>query len=368
MRTRIYTEVPTDGGDWQFVRAGSAGIEALPPRAPLPAGAELVVFVPGTDVSAHRVRLTARRPAELVRLATFAIEDELAVPVDTMHVAIAAEQEETGHRQVYATSRNQMEAWLGDLQAAGFGSARLVPDLSVLPASEAVDFGTHQLMVIDGRPVAIDTRWPADVMAALTRNAHAMRPADQSDRLGQLAEWAERVPRLSDLRQGEYARPSERSLSVSQFRLPAALAASLFLAWSAQSFWSVQKMQQLTAALNAETERIYAAVFPGQSIPSNPAASLRAQRGGASGPLAPDFEQTSAALYGAVAETPGASLVSLRYDRGTSELRATLTYPAFGSDLDLKKAVEATGMRVNLGDTRLEDGRVVGDLSIGGRS
>jgi len=61
-------------------------------------------------------------------------------------------------------------------------------------------------------------------------------------------------------------------------------------------------------------------------------------------------------------------LVSLRYDRAIGELRATLTYPAFGADLDLKTAIEATGLQVSLGDTRLEDGRVVGDLSIGGRS
>ena len=61
-------------------------------------------------------------------------------------------------------------------------------------------------------------------------------------------------------------------------------------------------------------------------------------------------------------------MVSLRYDRAIGELRATLTYPAFGADLDLKTAIEATSLQVILGDTRLEDGRVVGDLSIGGRS
>ena len=368
MRTRIYTEIPASGAEWRFVRSGPHGIETLPPNATLPSGADMVVFVPGTEVSAHRVRMTAKRPAEMTRLAAFAIEDELAVPVDTMHVAVAAAQEASDHRLVYAVSRQSMAGWLDALDSAGIGAARLVPDLSVLPASTHVDFGSRQLATISGRPVAIDPYWPSDVMAALMRETGAEPNIQQTDSLTQLASWAENAPRLVDFRQGEYARPSEQSINLTRFRLPAALAASLFLAWTAQSVWSIEKMKQLTAGLDAETARLYAAAFPDQPMPSNPAAALRASEGNASRSPTADFEQTSAGLYGAVAETPGASLVSLRYDRNMGELRATLTYPAFGADQDLKQAVEQTGMRVNLGDTRLEDGLVVGDLSIGARS
>ena len=44
-----------------------------------------------------------------------------------------------------------------------------------------------------------------------------------------------------------------------------------------------------------------------------------------------------------------------------------LTVPKLKEAL-LQRGLEATGLKVSLGDTRLEDGRVVGDLSIGGRS
>ncbi|HBJ41185.1 MAG TPA: hypothetical protein DDZ20_10650, partial [Hyphomonas sp.] len=184
----------------------------------------------------------------------------------------------------------------------------------------------------------------------------------------ELALWAEAAPRLTDLRQGTYARASETGISLKQFRLPAALAATLFVAWGAQTALSVHTMKNLTTALDAESRAQYAAAFPGQQVPSNPAAALRSRTGSATSVAAPSFQQTSAALYGAVESVSGANLVSLRYDRAIGELRATLTYPAFGADLDLKTAIEATGLQVSLGDTRLEDGRVVGDLSIGGRS
>ena len=81
MRPRLYTEIPKDGDNWRFVRSGPSGLEPVPEGAGIPSGADVVVFVPGTEVTAHRVRAAARRPVELTRLATFAIEDDLAVPV-----------------------------------------------------------------------------------------------------------------------------------------------------------------------------------------------------------------------------------------------------------------------------------------------
>lgn len=368
MRTRYYTEFPQDGTDWQFARSDPSGIERLESGAALPSGADLVIFVPGTEVSAHRVRATARRPAELMRMATFAIEDDLAVPVESVHVAVAPEPDADGTRLVYSVSQALMGAWMDRMTAAGLSAARLVPDLSVLPAGQHVDLGTHQLLAAGNTPLAIDNHWPSDVMAALQREAGGSAAPRPVDRLSQLAEWAETQSRLTDLRQGAYARPSESPLSLRQFRLPAALAAGLLVAWSVQAAWSVHAMNQLTNALNAETQRLYAAAFPGVSVPANPAAALRSQAGTPSGASAPSFQQTSAALYGAIAGLDGTTLVSVRYDRAMGELRATLTYPAFGADLDLKQAVEETGLRVNLGDTRLEDGRVVGDLAIGGVS
>ena len=367
-RLRLYTEFPAAGAHWRFVRNGPAGPEYLPGEDGVPAGADVVIFVPGTDVTAHVVRSGARRPSELARLATFAIEDDLAMPVDSVHVAVSAESGAEGGRLVYAVAHEQMQAWLDQAQQAGLGAARIVPDLSLLPPEDHADFGTHQLLSVEGRPVALDARWPDDVMSALVKRAGITAASPRADALLQLADWAEAASRLTDLRQGQYARPSEQAVSLKQFRVPAALAATLFLAWGAQAMLSIHAMKDLTNALNAETGRLYASAFPGAPVPPNPAAALRARKGGQAAAQAPDFLQASAALYGAVAETSGSALVSLRYDRGLGELRATLTYPAFGADLDLKNAVEATGLVVNLGDTRLEDGRVVGDLSIGGAS
>ena len=41
-----------------------------------------------------------------------------------------------------------------------------------------------------------------------------------------------------------------------------------------------------------------------------------------------------------------------------------MIYPRYGSDADLKNALEAKGLGVSLGDSRQQDDRVIGDLTL----
>ena len=67
-------------------------------------------------------------------------------------------------------------------------------------------------------------------------------------------------------------------------------------------------------------------------------------------------------LYAALGQAEGTQLSSLRYDAGSGQLQAKLIYSAFGDDEALKSSIESGGLAVRLGDARVEDGRVVGDL------
>ncbi|MAN46208.1 MAG: hypothetical protein GYB49_09265 [Alphaproteobacteria bacterium] len=368
MRPYYYSEVPAVGEAWRFARPGPSGMDLLPEGEIPPTGSELVVFVPGTEVTAHHVKIAARRPAELARLAAFAVEDELSVPVESIHAAVSPGMTDTSVRQVYAVSADQMERWLEQIASLGFETARLVPDLSVIPAGAFVDVGDRLLFATGEHAMAIDAAWPSDVMAALLKQAGIDQEAQRVDGLLQLAEWAEQCGKLTDIRQGRFANAREAALPLKQFRPLAVMAAAVVAAWGASLALSTHSMQNLTEILKAQAKADYAEAYPGSPVPSNPATALRSSQGEGIGRRVPTFMDASAVLYGAVEATPGASLISMRYDRMAGELRATLTYPAFGADLDVKKAMEAVGLSVDLGDTRLEDGRVVGDLVIGAQS
>ena len=363
-----YSEIPRPGEAWRFARPVPSGMELLPEGEMPPAGSELVVLVPGTEVTAHRVKLAARRPAEIIRLAAFAVEDELSVPVERIHAAVSPGMTDTSVRQVYAVSNDQMERWLEQISSLGFDKARLVPDLSVLPAGAFVDVGDRLLFAGGEHLMAIDTAWPSDVIAALLKQAGIDQEAQRVDALLKLAEWAEQAGKLTDLRQGYFAHASEAALPLKQFRPLAIMTASAVAVWVASLALSTHSMRNLTGILKAQAKADYAAAYPGSPVPSDPAVALRSTQGEGVVTGTPSFMDASAVLYGAVEAAPGSSLISMRYDRMAGELRATLTYPAFGTDLDVKKAVEAVGLSVDLGDTRLEDGRVVGDLIVGARS
>lgn len=368
MRPQYYAELTPEG--WRFARADASGITLLPAGAMPPAGSDVSAFVPGSDVTAHRVKIAARRPAELARLAAFAIEDDVAVPVEHIHTAVSPQPDEKGYRTVYAVGHDLMADWIMQLENMGLGKAAIVPDLSVLPDNDSVDFGDRLLVNAGGVPVAIDAHWPADVTAAIHKQLNLTSLRSVDDSLLQLARWASEADKakLTNLRQGKYARFEEMSLPLDRLRVPAALAATLLIAWGAQTAYATHTMNELSASLLSTARAQYASAFPGQSVPSNPAAALRSGPGSTTPVAAPTFRTSSAALYEAVAGVSGVSLVSLRYDRSAGEFRATLTYPAFGADLDLKKSIEAKRLAVDLGDTRMEDGRVVGDLAIGGAS
>ncbi|RAN33119.1 type II secretion system protein GspL [Hyphomonas pacifica] len=368
MQQSYYSEIPAAGSTWRFARSSTSGVELLPTGQMPPAGSELIVFVPGTEVTSHSVKIAARRPAELSRLAAFAVEDDLSVPVECIHAAVSSGPTQTGVRQVYAVSNDQMERWLEQVASLGFGKARLVPDLSLVPVGAFVDIGDRLLFATDEHAMAIDAVWPSDVIGALLKQAGVELEARRVDGLVQLSEWAEQTGKLTDLRQGRFAHASEAALPLKRFRPLALMTAALIAVWVTSLALSTHSMQNLTEILLAQAKANYAAAYPDSPVPSNPAATLRASQGTGVRDAIPAFIDTSAVLYGAVNSTPGANLISMRYDRQAGELRATLTYPAFGADLDVKRAIESVGLNVDLGDTRLEDGRVVGDLVIGAPS
>jgi hypothetical protein len=41
-----------------------------------------------------------------------------------------------------------------------------------------------------------------------------------------------------------------------------------------------------------------------------------------------------------------------------------MSYPDYGGDIDIKTRLEAKGLNVTLGDSRKQDGRVVGDITL----
>lgn len=362
MGSRFFTFPPVNGAEVSYVvwhpKAGAPARTSSRPGA----GDQVVVFVPGTDAVMFRTRLPGKRAAEILRAAAFAIEDELAVPAERTHVAVSERADGSGLRNVFAVDVDVMQGLVGALDGARLGNCAMVPELSVVPDGDALyEFGDRILGKVDQRAIAVDASWPADVQSALFKT-----PLQQiehvADPLLQLAIWTGEASAVTDLRQGVYARAAKASIDVDSLKTPAMLLAALSVAGLVEMGLSVSAMNRLDSSLQSVAESTYRQTF-GDDARGDLTAAVKTKLAAAP-EVGNDFVSMSALLYAALDATPGVSVTSLRYDRDLGELSAALVYPAFGADLQIKSAAEIQGGIVRLGDTGVEDGRVVGDLTL----
>lgn len=98
---------------------------------PQEAAQETLLLVPGEDVLLLEAPRVARQRRQLEQAMPFAIEDQLAVPVEHCHVCIVDVQDERVALAVVAHER--MQEWLGVLAEQGLSADRMLSDLVLLP-------------------------------------------------------------------------------------------------------------------------------------------------------------------------------------------------------------------------------------------
>lgn len=341
---------------------------------------EIIAIVPGTEVAWHRVPLPARSTREARKAAPFAIEDEIASPLDDTHVALGP-REASGERSVLACSRGKMRDWIAGLEEAGFSGAKLVPDFLLLPDRDiAFDLGPRVLMRVGGRPFAVDAALPDEVQNAIAGDAGAelaVHGTALANRLARPADGAVgAIPLLDlldlaqdegliDLRQGPFAlRDKGLGDNLGVWMRPAALAGLALSGWLGMTLVEIHTLNRQSDTLRAEAQRLYAERFPAEGRIPDPAIRIREKVRAAAGAEL-DFELTSAALLAAMEAVDGASLRTLDFDAAAGRLLVSVEYSAHGDDLRLAEALGAVGLEGRLGDTRASQSGVVGELTIG---
>ena len=103
----------------------------------LAAGRRVVIFVPGADVRLASVQVPARAPQRILQAAPYALEEQLAEDVDTLHFAIGPPGAADGAHPVAVVARARMEAWLAPLRERNARAEALVPETLSLPVPDA---------------------------------------------------------------------------------------------------------------------------------------------------------------------------------------------------------------------------------------
>ncbi len=112
------------GGVWTL--AGGQAIIAEP-------DGPATILVPSESVSLLRVELPLASRAKRIEALPFAIEDRIADPIESVHIALGAEVAPRTYL-VAVVRHAQMASWVEAAESGGLGYAAMVPDALALPA------------------------------------------------------------------------------------------------------------------------------------------------------------------------------------------------------------------------------------------
>lgn len=262
-------------------------------------GRRLAVVAPSSDVLITEVELPVKSGVRLQQVVPFALEEQLAADIETLHFAIGARDEQSGRTRVAVVTRTLMEQWLSTLQAVGLAPERLYSEAELLPQNPG-----HVVVLLEGdtlclcRPGQVPQTLPSLELGAALEAALGVELAADDLILYTLgADWQRRSAEIEALRgrcaslkvqllnygplpllspqlssgepmnllSGDYAPKSSLGGGWQRWKLVAGLAAALLLVHVGGL--SLQRLQQQRSerALDAAISQVAQRALPGDS-------------------------------------------------------------------------------------------------------
>lgn len=327
-------------GSWAGqIAAGPAGVWTLDGAALVAADADgpATVLVPTEGVRLIAVDLPLASRAKRLAALPFAIEDLIAEPIESVHLALGVELAPKRYL-VGVVRHDRMTEWVARIEDEGLEHAALVPDALALPAPGAgewaVELGETRAIVrsADGTGFAVAapllrTAWEAAGRPRAIAYGMSL-PADMAagaDALALDALGRRLLAPPLDLRQGIYAH-RRRSLPSFGKRL-AKIVAIGALAHAGIATADTIALRGIANDREAETRALVASVSPGTALPEDGLAGAVADllpppgAGGGINPFLPAATQLSAALA-PLGPDVAARAMSLAGDRVTLDIES----------------------------------------------
>ena len=354
-------------------RLGAVSRGDRPDAAALASAGELLVLVPAEDCLLLEAEVAARGAEQLARAIPFAVEDQLAEPVEALHFSALPHPRGSG-QLVAAVRRERLRGWLDDLAARGLRPDRMLVDALLLaPVADGA-----RVLVEDER--ALVRAGAARAFAATLDElpdwlalAELPRDADGRTRLhvagGRLpaldaarfiverdSHGAEPLSVLAaglrgavapDLLTGAFA-PRHRGEPLRRlWRVAAAMAGAAVLVGFGGLLLDQIRLERRLAALESEIAGVYAGIYPGAAVPANAVDRVRADYralGGA--PAAGGALDLLAQVAPVLGAAPQTFLKGVEYRGGALEL--VLLAPGVSALDAVRESIVALGLGAEL--------------------
>jgi general secretion pathway protein L len=144
-------------------------------------GRRVALVVPSSDVLLTEVELPQKSGVRPLQIAPFALEEQLAADIETLHFAVGARDDQTGRTAVAVVTRTLMDHWLAVLAAEGLVPAVVCAEAMLLPQNPG-----HTVVMIDGDTLSVrrsgqaPLALPADDLAAALEASLGATIADEN--------------------------------------------------------------------------------------------------------------------------------------------------------------------------------------------
>lgn len=348
-------------GEGHLLAAPGSG--TLAEAAHAVAGRKVAVLVPAGDVLLTDAALPAKSGAKLAQVVPFALEEQVADDIDTLHFAVGRRDALSGRTAIAVVDKAIMQAVIANVQRAGLAPAALFSEASLIAANpgQAVAWleGDALVLRVGDRPAVVApvtslqdtftllaaTKAYGDGVDAASVSLLLYAPAADWQRhageLGFLQEhfaaarvqilpqgslpWlASQIERAGavNLLQGDYQQRAAATHDLRRWRVPAALAAALVLLFAGTRLLEIRRLNAAERALDVEIEQTFRAAMPG-ALDARDARQRMEQRyralqdnGGQVGLL-----PALSAFASARAASPDATLEGLSLREGALDLR-----------------------------------------------
>ncbi len=353
--------------EWVRIEGGRAGIvhrETAPAAAVLAKAARIVVLVPAESVLMVGLALPARKRDAALKAAAFAIEEQVAAPIESVQVVIG-EQAVDGIWASAVIARAQLAAIVADLHSRGVRADALHVDAACLAIGTVIGIDNERVLArLDrDRAFACDAAlWPE-----LARRAEVLATISAVDE--PLATFAEHLRELQPLNllAGEFASVHRGADALRWWRFAAVLAGVCVFAFTLWMQLDAWRLQARLSALNQAMTEVYRARFPDAVRVPQPRVMIEQalKQAGASGSVNDSALNVLARAAAVIANQTQVQLDGIEYRGGKLELR--LLAPDIAALDALREGLASSLAKpVTLDSANAREGRVDGRLSIGG--